>query len=169
MIRRATEPDFDAMWEIINDGARAYKGIIPADRWHEPYMRKEELCVEIGAGVEFWGYEEHGQLLGIMGLQQARDVTLIRHAYTRTAAQKHGIGSQLLAHLHERAIRPMLIGTWADAFWAIRFYENHSFRQVAWGEKERLLRIYWNIPARQVETSVVLADRKWYALQGPAN
>ena len=169
MIRRTASADFDIIWEIVNDGAQAYKGIIPTDRWHEPYMTKEELCSEIDAGVEFWADEEQGLLLGVMGIQQVRDVTLIRHAYTRTAAQKRGIGSQLLAHLHERTARPMLIGTWADALWAIRFYEKHGFRQVSWKEKERLLRIYWSIPERQVETSVVLADQKWFALQGAAN
>jgi len=169
MIRRTAEADFDIIWEIVNDGAQAYKGIIPADRWHEPYMTREELRSEIGAGVEFWGYEEQDLLLGVMGIQQVRDVTLIRHAYTRSAAQKRGIGSQLLAHLRERAGCPVLIGTWAEALWAIRFYEKHGFGQVAWEEKERLLRVYWSIPERQVETSVVLADPKWFALQGAAN
>jgi GNAT superfamily N-acetyltransferase len=169
MIRRTAEADFDIIWEIVNDGAQAYKGIIPADRWHEPYMTREELRSEIGAGVEFWGYEEQDLLLGVMGIQQVRDVTLIRHAYTRTAAQKRGIGSQLLAHLRASAGCPVLIGTWAEALWAIRFYEKHDFGQVAWEEKERLLRIYWSIPERQVETSVVLADPKWFALQGAAN
>ncbi len=169
MIRSTTDADFDTIWEIVNDGAQAYKGIIPADRWHEPYMSREELRSEIGAGIEFCGYEEQGQLLGVMGIQQVRDVTLIRHAYTRTTAQKRGIGSQLLAHLRERAVCPVLIGTWADAVWAIRFYERHGFKQVAWKEKQRLLRIYWSIPERQVETSVVLTDQKWFALQGAAN
>ena len=169
MIRRTAEADFDIIWEIVNDGAQAYKGIIPADRWHEPYMTREELRSEIGASVEFWGYEEQDLLLGVMGIQQVRDVTLIRHAYTRTAAQKRGIGSQLLAHLRASAGCPVLIGTWAEALWAIRFYEKHDFGQVAWEEKERLLRIYWSIPERQVETSVVLADPKWFALQGAAN
>jgi N-acetylglutamate synthase-like GNAT family acetyltransferase len=123
----------------------------------------------MGAGIEFSVYEEQGQLLGVMGIQQVRDVTLIRHAYTRTAAQKRGIGSQLLAHLRERATSPVLIGTWASSTWAIRFYEKHGFRQVSWQEKERLLRIYWSIPERQVETSVVLADQNWFALQNAAN
>lgn len=169
MIRRTTGADFDIIWEIVNDGAQAYKGIIPADRWHEPYMTKEELRSEIDAGVEFWSYEERGSLLGVMGTQQVRDVTLIRHAYTRTETQRRGIGSRLLAHLRDRAASPMLIGTWADALWAIRFYEKHGFRQVTWEDTERLLRIYWSIPERQVETSVVLADQKWFALQGAAN
>ena len=169
MIRRTASADFDIIWEIVNDGARAYKGIIPADRWQEPYMSREELRGEIDAGVEFWGYEEREPLLGVMGIQQVRDVTLIRHAYTRTEAQRRGIGFKLLAHLRERAGGPVLIGTWADAVWAIRFYEKHGFKQVAWEDKERLLRIYWSIPERQVETSVVLADQKWFALQGSAN
>jgi GNAT superfamily N-acetyltransferase len=169
MIRGTTDADFDTIWEIVNDGAEAYKGIIPADRWHEPYMSREELRHEIDAGIEFSGYEEQGQLLGVMGIQQVRDVTLIRHAYTRTTAQKRGIGSQLLGHLRQRATSPVLIGTWASATWAIRFYEKHGFQQVAWKEKERLLRIYWLIPERQVETSVVLADQNWFALERETN
>jgi GNAT superfamily N-acetyltransferase len=166
MIRRTSVEDFSGIWEIINDGAQAYKGRIPADRWHEPYMTREELCGEIAAGVDFWGCEEQGSLLGVMGIQPAGDVALIRHAYTRTTAQKHGIGSQLLAFLHSLAEQPMLIGTWTDAVWAVRFYEKHGFKQVTWEEKERLLRTYWSIPERQVDTSAVLADQKWFDLRG---
>src|SRR5580700_2102272 len=123
MIRRCGEGDFEMVWEIINDGAQAYKGIIPADRWTEPYMSREKLQREIDAGVMFWGFEDKGGLVGVMGLQEVQDVTLIRHAYVRTPSQKRGIGAELLSHLREMADGPVLIGTWADASWAIRFYE----------------------------------------------
>lgn len=165
MIRRATDDDFEAIWQIVDDAAIAYKGTIPADRWHEPYMPREELRREIAAGVEFWCFEADGAVQAVMGIQPVRDVFLIRHAYTRTAAQGRGFGAQLLAHLHAMATRPMLIGTWADATWAIRFYTRHGFKQVDWQEKERLLRIYWSIPERQTETSVVLADETWFSAQ----
>lgn len=158
-IRPCTEADFETMHAIINDAAQAYRGVIPADRWHEPYMPREELRHEIDAGVRFWGYEEDGALVGVMGIQDVQDVTLIRHAYVYTARRGHGIGGKLLAHLRALADRPILIGTWAAATWAIRFYEKHGFRQVSWAEKERLLRRYWDIPERQVETSVVLAQK----------
>lgn len=161
MIRRCTNSDFDAIYRIINDGAQAYKGIIPADRWHEPYMPREELRHEMEDGVEFWGYEEDGRLLGCMGIQPVQDVTLIRHAYTRTDCQGLGIGASLLAHLRSLTERPVLIGTWADASWAIRFYQKHGFRMLEKPEKTRLLRKYWTIPERQEETSVVLADSNW--------
>jgi GNAT superfamily N-acetyltransferase len=158
MIRRCDHREFDAIWAIINDGARAYKGVIPEDRWTEPYMSKEKLKHEIAEGVVFWGYEDQGDLAGVMGIQEVGEVTLIRHAYVRTTHQKQGIGGQLLAHLLKLAKGPVLIGTWADAAWAIRFYEKHGFDVVAPAEKERLLRKYWNIPERQIETSVVLAQ-----------
>jgi N-acetylglutamate synthase-like GNAT family acetyltransferase len=158
MIRRCEERDFELIWAIINDGAQAYKGNIPADRWTEPYMSREKLRHEIDEGVVFWGYEETGELIGVMGIQQVQDVTLIRHAYVRTSSQKRGIGAQLLAHLRERASGPVLIGTWADAAWAIRFYERHGFELVGSQEKNRLLKKYWSIPERQAETSVVLAE-----------
>ncbi len=161
MIRRCADRDFDAIWAIINDGAQAYKGIIPADRWTEPYMSREHLQQEIAEGVVFWGYEEAGTLLGVMGLQQVQDVTLIRHAYVRTSSQKRGIGAHLLSHLRELALGPVLIGTWADAAWAIRFYERYGFQQVGPEEKNRLLKHYWAVPERQIESSVVLADPKW--------
>lgn len=161
MIRRCDQRDFEAIWAIINDGAEAYRGVIPADRWTEPYMSREHLQHEIGAGVEFWGCEIDGDLAGIMGVQAVQDVTLIRHAYVRSSSQKQGIGARLLQHLRTLTDRPVLIGTWADANWAIRFYEKHGFRRVSPEEKERLLRRYWSIPERQVETSVVLADAKW--------
>jgi len=161
MIRRCDERDLELIWAIINDGAQAYKGIIPADRWTEPYMSKEKLQHEIEDGVVFWGYEEAGTLVGVMGIQPVQDVTLIRHAYVRGSSQKRGIGAQLLSHLREMAIGPVLIGTWADAVWAIRFYERNGFQMVGPEEKNRLLRKYWSIPERQIETSVVLADSMW--------
>ncbi|HSQ78209.1 MAG TPA: GNAT family N-acetyltransferase [Nitrospirota bacterium] len=162
MIRRCTEDDFEIIYSIINDAATAYKGMIPEDRWHEPYMPKEDLRHEIDAGVVFWGYEEGGELVGIMGIQDVQDVTLFRHAYVRTAMRNHGIGGRLLAFLYGRTKRPVLIGTWAAAVWAIRFYEKHGFRLVTADEKNRLLKKYWSIPERQTETSVVLADKKWF-------
>ena len=162
MIRRCDIHDFALIWAIINDGAQAYRGTIPADRWTEPYMSGEKLQHEIDDGVVFWGYEDDGALMGVMGIQPVRDVTLIRHAYVRTGAQKKGVGSQLLAQLRELTNDPVLIGTWADAVWAIRFYERHGFRKVSTEEKDRLLKRYWNIPERQVETSVVLADSQWW-------
>jgi N-acetylglutamate synthase-like GNAT family acetyltransferase len=164
-IRRCGELDFEPIWAIVNDGAQAYRGIIPADRWATPYMSKDKLRHEIDDGVVFWGCEDGGELLGVMGLQQVRDVMLIRHAYVRTESQKRGIGGRLLSHLQALASGPLLVGTWADAVWAIRFYERNGFEMVSKTEKERLLRQYWTIPERQVETSVVLADRKWLESQ----
>lgn len=158
MIRRCDDRDFESVYEIINDGARVYKGNIPADCWTEPYMSKGELRHELDEGVEFWGYEEDRTLEGVMGLQRVQDVTLIRHAYVRGSAQRKGIGAQLLAHLRRLASGPVLIGTWADAVWAVRFYEKHGFKVVPPLEKERLLRQYWRVPERQTETSVVLSD-----------
>ncbi|MEW6183403.1 MAG: GNAT family N-acetyltransferase [Bacillota bacterium] len=160
MIRKCVEDDFERIYTIVNDAAQAYKGIIPADRWKEPYMSRDELRHEIGEGVVFWGYEDESGLVGVMGIQDVQDVTLIRHAYVRTARRNRGVGGKLLSHLREQTIRPILIGTWADAVWAVRFYEKHGFRMVSPEEKNRLLKRYWKIPERQVETSVVLADRK---------
>jgi GNAT superfamily N-acetyltransferase len=156
MIRRCTHGDFETIWTIVNDGAQAYKGIIPADRWTEPYMSKEKLEHEIADGVVFWGYEDAGELVGVMGIQAVQDVTLIRHAYVRTSHQKRGIGAELLSHLRGMATGPLLIGTWAAAVWAIRFYERNGFRLVNADEKNRLLKKYWTVPERQIETSVVL-------------
>jgi GNAT superfamily N-acetyltransferase len=163
-IRQCTDSDFDEIYAIINDGARAYNGVIPPDRWSEPYMSRDKLRHEIDAGVEFWGYEESEALSAVMGLQHVEDITLIRHAYTRTSSQKRGFGAALLAHLREMTDKPVLVGTWIDAVWAIRFYEKHGFRLVSPEQKEILLRRYWTIPDRQIETSVVLADEKWRAL-----
>lgn len=161
MIRRCDEADFESIWQIINDGAEAYRGVIPPDRWKEPYMSREELRHEIRDGVEFWGFDDSGQLQGVMGIQPVQDVTLIRHAYVRAKRQNAGIGAQLLAHLRSRASGRVLIGTWAAASWAIRFYEKHGFRIVApEEEKDRLLRKYWTIPDEQRTTSVVLVDAK---------
>ncbi len=161
MIRRCNADDFDSIWTIVNDGARAYKGVIPADRWTEPYMSQSELQHEIDDGVSFWGYEVAGELAGVMGIQAVQDVTLIRHAYVRTSHQQQGVGSRLLSHLQHMTPGPLLIGTWADATWAIRFYEKHGFQTVSPQRKTRLLTRYWKIPQRQEETSVVLADPKW--------
>ena len=162
MIRQCNDSDFETIYSIINDAAKAYKGVIPNDRWKEPYMPREELQHEIDGGVVFWGYEEGGELIGVAGIQDVQAVTLIRHAYVRTARQNQGIGGQLLAELGKKTTRPILIGTWAVAHWAIRFYEKRGFRLVSAKEKDRLLKKYWSIPDRQVETSVVLADPKWF-------
>ncbi len=158
MIRPCNDGDFEDIHSIINDAAQAYRGVIPEDRWHEPYMSKEELRHEIESGVRFWGYKENGELLGVMGIQDVQDVTLIRHAYVRTAHRSQGIGGRLLCELRRLTTRPILIGTWAAATWAIRFYERHGFQQVSVDEKNRLLKRYWTIPDRQVETSAVLAE-----------
>ncbi len=162
MIRICADNDFDAVLSIINDSALAYKGAIPSDRWHEPYMSREYLRHELEAGVMFWGCEKARKLVGVMGIQDVQDVTLIRHAYVRTAYRNHGIGGKIIAHLKTLITRPTLIGTWQAADWAVRFYEKHGFKLVTQDEKERLLRKYWSIPERQTETSVVLADRKWF-------
>lgn len=164
MIRRCDNRDVELIWAIINDAARAYKGIIPEDCWTEPYMSRDELHHEIDDGVAFWGYEACGTLEGVMGLQQLPDVTLIRHAYVRTGSQKRGIGRRLLSHLRTLAQGPVLIGTWADAVWAIRFYQKNGFQIVSPEQKDRLLRRYWTVPERQIETSVVLADPVWREL-----
>jgi GNAT superfamily N-acetyltransferase len=148
----------DAIYEIINEGARAYKGRIPEDRYHEPYMPKDELLSEIADGVVFYGYERQGRLIAVMGIQDRGAVVLIRHAYTATEQQGQGIGSELLAHLLAMADKPVLIGTWRDATWAIRFYEKHGFTISNEEQTRRLLQTYWSIPERQVETSVVLVD-----------
>ena len=164
MIRVCIGDDFEAIFQVINDAAEAYRGIIPVDRWHEPYMPREELRAEVSAGVAFLGYEKGDELGGVMGTQDVQDVTLIRHAYVRTAQRGQGIGGELLGRIMDQATKPILIGTWADAVWAVRFYENHGFKVVSTQEKETLLRKYWNVPDRQIETSVVLADQRWFAI-----
>jgi len=162
MVRRCKENEFEMVLNIINDAAQAYRGIIPADRWKEPYMSEEYLRKEMDDGVIFWGHEENGELKGVMGIQDVKDVTLIRHAYVRTAKRNQGIGGKLLSYLREQTTLPILIGTWADAVWAIRFYEKYGFSLVTKKQKDFLLKKYWSIPERQVETSVVLADKKWF-------
>jgi GNAT superfamily N-acetyltransferase len=157
-IRRCRDDEREAIFAIVNAAAAAYRDVIPEDRWHEPYMPREELDAEIAAGVEFWGYEDGGRLLGIMGVQPVRDVNLIRHAYVVPDSQGRGVGSALLEHLLGLATRPMLVGTWAAATWAIRFYERHGFAYVGRERTAELLRAYWDIPERQIETSVVLAQ-----------
>jgi len=164
MIRRCGNQDFERIYTIINDGALAYKGNISGDCLAEPYMSTKQLQHEIDEGVIFWGYEDNGTLSGVMGIQHVRDVTLIRHAYVLTGSQNQGIGAHLLSHLRQLASGPVLIGTWADAAWAIRFYEKHGFQIVSAREKSRLLKKYWTIPDRQIETSVVLADAAWRTL-----
>ncbi len=158
MIRLCDSSESEIIFTIINDASQAYKGIIPVDRWKEPNMTKEKLLHEIEEGVEFWGCEEDGQLQGVMGIQLIDDVALIRHAYVRTVKRNSGIGGKLLSHLKTLMNKPILIGTWAAADWAIRFYEKHGFRVVSKEEKNIFLKKYWNIPDRQVETSVVLAE-----------
>lgn len=163
MIRVCTEADRPTILAIINAAAEAYRGIIPPDRWKEPYMPAGELDAEIAAGVAFSGFERDGALIGVMGCQNVEDVTLIRHAYVRPDAQAQGIGTALLSALCEGNDRPVLIGTWADADWAVRFYERRGFARVDHDAKTRLLRRYWTVPDRQIETSVVLADKIWFA------
>jgi N-acetylglutamate synthase-like GNAT family acetyltransferase len=163
VIRQCDETDFKAIYEIINDAAVAYKGVIPGDVWNEPYMSSEELAREIADGVVFWGFEEDGHLAGVMGLQHVEDVTLIRHSYVRSVKRNQGIGGKLLSHVRGLTQRPVLVGTWADATWAVRFYERNGFRLVSSEETVRLLRRYWSVPERQIETSVVLADDRWHA------
>jgi GNAT superfamily N-acetyltransferase len=157
MIRSLLPSDFDAILKVINNAAQAYRGVIPADRWKEPYMSAGELEEEIEAGIRFFGWVEGGYLLGVAGTQALENITLIRHAYVLPECQRRGTGTRLLEYLLDLAETPeILVGTWADATWAIRFYEKHGFKMVSSREKDRLLRTYWNIPERQIETSVVL-------------
>jgi GNAT superfamily N-acetyltransferase len=156
MIRRCTDHDIPVIESIVNEAAERYRGAIPDDCFHEPYMSRAALESEIAAGVNFWGWDEQGELIGVMGVQQVRDATLIRHAYVRTRHQGRGIGGALLKSLKEQVTGPLLIGTWSAAEWAIRFYQGHGFRLVPAEEKNRLLSNYWTIPDRQRETSVVL-------------
>lgn len=161
VIRRSGEADIPAICAVVNDAAEAYRGVIPADRWHDPYMPEGDLRSEIAAGVRFWGAEAGGRFVGVMGLQDVQDVALIRHAYVATAARRLGVGGELLQHLLAQTDRPILVGTWAAATWAIGFYEKHGFALTTPAEKARLLRRYWSISDRQIETSVVLADARW--------
>jgi GNAT superfamily N-acetyltransferase len=157
IIRPCRDDERAAILAIVNAAAEAYRSVIPADRWHEPYMPSRELDDEIAAGVAFWGYEAGGALVGIMGIQPVRDVDLIRHAYVSPGSQRRGVGSALLEHVARSSTRRMLVGTWAAADWAIRFYRGHGFELVPPDRTADLLRTYWSIPDRQVETSVVLA------------
>ena len=161
VIRPCTDRDLEGILEVINDAAQAYKRVIPDDRFKEPYMPSEELEREIERGVRFWGVEQDGQLLGVMGLQDVEDVTLIRHAYVRTSHRRRGIGRRLLNDLRSKATRPLLVGTWAAAEWAIEFYRQHGFEMVPRDQVPPLLRRYWSIPERQIDTSVVLAEKTW--------
>ena len=161
MIRKCGEADFEAIFEIINDAAAAYKGVIPADCWREPYMPREELKEEIEAGVSFWGYEDKDGLIAVMGIQDKGDVTLIRHAYVRTSKRNQGVGTRLLCFLESMTEKPVLVGTWAAATWAIAFYKKNGYRLLPEAEKNRLLRRYWTVPERQIESSVVFASAQW--------
>ncbi len=146
------------MLAIINDAARAYRGVIPADRWHEPYMSASELETQIAEGVVFWVADDEGRMSGVMGIQDKGDVALVRHAYVASTTQRSGVGTRLLRHIENLVDKPILIGTWAAASWAIQFYQRNGFTLVTAAEKDRLLRKYWSIPERQIETSVVLAN-----------
>jgi GNAT superfamily N-acetyltransferase len=161
LIRQSRETDLAALLAIVNDAAQAYRGVIPADRWRDPYMPPDELVREIADGIIFWVAEEDGRLLGVMGIQDKGDVALVRHAYVRPSMQRKGVGTRLLRHVESLTGKPVLIGTWADASWAIEFYLRNGFAVVPHEYKDALLRRYWSIPARQVETSVVLADGRW--------
>jgi N-acetylglutamate synthase-like GNAT family acetyltransferase len=155
-LRPYRDGDFTDLLHIVNSAAEAYRGVIPADRWHDPYMTTDALAAELTAGIEFWVSERDGQLAGVMGIQPVRDVELIRHAYVRPGLQRGGVGRDLLRHLCLRAQRPILVGTWAAAHWAIDFYRRNGFASVPDGQARELLRKYWSIPERQIETSVVL-------------
>lgn len=159
MIRDYGVEDFDEVLDIINDAAIAYKGVIPADRWHEPYMTSEELRTQIEDGVRFSCYVDTKRIIGVMGIQDKIDVELIRHAYVRTNQRQRGIGTRLLQKLTEDSTKPILVGTWKAASWAIRFYQKNGFQLVDEDQKNDLLKKYWTIPDRQVETSVVLANQ----------
>ena len=156
-IRPCRHDEHEKIHAIINAAAEAYRGVIPDDCWHEPYMSMKELENEIAAGVRFWGYESDGELIGVMGIQQVGDVDLIRHAYVRPGSQQRGVGTELLEHLTRSSKRPLLVGTWAAAEWAINFYRRHGFEQVSTEDKKALLKKYWTISPRQIDTSVVLA------------
>ncbi|MCU0847275.1 MAG: GNAT family N-acetyltransferase [Spirochaetes bacterium] len=161
MIRKCEKDESGTILEVINDSASAYEGVIPADLWTSPYMSGEYLAGEIGSGVVFWGFYESGKLLGVMGIQDLGEVVLFRHAYVLTAMRGRGIGTALLKRLYAMTDRPVLIGTWADASWAVAFYLKNGFRIITGDEKDGLLQKYWRLPARQVETSVVMADCRY--------
>ncbi|MEJ2572836.1 MAG: GNAT family N-acetyltransferase [Gammaproteobacteria bacterium] len=166
LLRESGALDFEAILAIINDAAQAYRGVVPGDRWHDPYMPAHELRKEIADGVVFWVAEEEQRSVGVMGIQDKAEVALLRHSYVVTTFQRQGVGTKLLNHMQGLVTKPMLVGTWADASWAIDFYRRNGFALVPSSEKGRLLRTYWSIPVRQIETSVVLADKRWQATQG---
>jgi N-acetylglutamate synthase-like GNAT family acetyltransferase len=161
MLRKSKNEDFEEILEVINDAAIAYKGVIPPDRWREPYMAREELKAQMQEGVSFSCYVEDDEIVGVMGIQEKEDVALIRHAYVRTKRRSSGIGTLLLRELTTGSMKPILIGTWMAATWAIGFYEKHGFHVVDEEQKNQLLRTYWSIPDRQTQTSVVLVDDKF--------
>ena len=161
LIRKGEEADLPQIFAVVNDAAQAYREVIPIDRWHEPYMPMDELVEEIRHGVIFWVAEEEGRLLGVMGIQDKGIVALVRHAYVTPTTQRKGVGTRLLRHVESLTDKPILIGTWADASWAIDFYRRNGFTLVSEREKNLLLRTHWSIPERQIETSVVLADGRW--------
>ena len=167
LIRQSVAADFSVILAIVNDAAQAYRGVIPIDRWHEPYMSTDELEREIAEGVRFWVAEQEGRVLGVMGIQDKGEVALVRHAYVAPNTQRTGVGTRLLRHVEGLVDKPILIGTWAAASWAIEFYRRNGFTVVTSSQKDRLLRTYWSIPARQIETSVVLADGRWMEGQQP--
>jgi N-acetylglutamate synthase-like GNAT family acetyltransferase len=169
LIRKSVETDFRAILAIVNDAARVYRGVIPADRWREPYMSANELEREIAEGVVFWVAEQEGGVLGVMGIQDKGDVALVRHAYVAPTTQRTGVGTRLLRHVEGLVNKPILIGTWAAASWAIEFYRRNGFNLVASSAKDRLLQTYWSIPARQIETSVVLANGRWMEVEPQAS
>lgn len=161
-IRACSDADLPVIFDIINESACAYKGVIPADRWHEPYMPMSELESEIAKGVRFYGCDSQDGMVGVMGIQDVKDVTLIRHAYVRPECRRHGVGRALLEYMTHLTARPILIGTWRAADWAVRFYQKNGFALIEdEAEKDLLLRTYWTIPDRQVATSVVLTSANW--------
>jgi GNAT superfamily N-acetyltransferase len=157
-IRLCRDDERTAMLGIVNAAAEAYRGVIPSDCWHDPYMSTRDLDQEIASGVEFWGYEAGGALVGVMGIQPVQDVDLIRHAYVLPGHQRYGVGAALIAHLRHLSARRMLVGTWSAATWAIRFYQRHNFKLLTPARTKALLETYWTITDRQIETSVVLAN-----------
>ena len=161
MISKLPDSEFNTILHIVNDAANVYKSVIPADRWKEPYMPAEELIEEIQSGVQFYGLKENNVVVAVMGIQQVKDVTLIRHAYVLASQQRKGHGEKLIKQLMNLAATPVvLVGTWKAAYWAVNFYTKNGFKEVTEEEKNKLLRTYWNIPERQVETSTVLKNER---------
>ena len=155
MIRECTESDAERICFVVNEAAEAYRGVIPDDCWHAPYMPLDELRREM-AGMTFFGWDDGDGLAGVMGYQPLEGVTLVRHAYVLSTRQGEGIGGRLLDHLTAMSSGRLLVGTWKAATWAVRFYERHGLRRLGDAESQELLRRYWDIPQRQRETSLVL-------------